>query len=123
MEADFSMNDETVTLTHDPFDANHDNVSSSLSCNPTIIVAHGIRSFHFSCGINECYLNPHLCLFFVTCVNYQVNVDVEAERCGICMDTVVDRGVLDCCQHWYSFSSFLLQGFRYHVSNEYEFNY
>ncbi|KAK7318092.1 hypothetical protein RJT34_02790 [Clitoria ternatea] len=34
------------------------------------------------------------------------NDDVEAiegERCGICMDVVVDRGVLDCCQHWFCF--------------------
>ncbi|CAH1451567.1 unnamed protein product [Lactuca virosa] len=28
----------------------------------------------------------------------------EGQRCGICMDVVVDRGVLDCCQHWYCFS-------------------
>lgn len=27
--------------------------------------------------------------------------NIEVERCGICMDIVVDRGVLDCCQHWY----------------------
>lgn len=25
----------------------------------------------------------------------------EGQKCGICMDVVVDRGVLDCCQHWY----------------------
>lgn len=25
---------------------------------------------------------------------------VEGERCGICMDIIIDRGVLDCCQHW-----------------------
>ncbi|KAI3522478.1 hypothetical protein L1887_00282 [Cichorium endivia] len=28
----------------------------------------------------------------------------ESQRCGICMDVVVDRGVLDCCQHWFCFS-------------------
>ncbi|CAI9094335.1 OLC1v1030059C1 [Oldenlandia corymbosa var. corymbosa] len=28
----------------------------------------------------------------------------EGERCGICMDTVIDRGVLDCCQHWFCFT-------------------
>ncbi|KAL4592742.1 hypothetical protein LXL04_005746 [Taraxacum kok-saghyz] len=28
----------------------------------------------------------------------------EGQRCGICMDVVVDRGVLDCCQHWFCFS-------------------
>ncbi|KAL8503616.1 hypothetical protein ACS0TY_022377 [Phlomoides rotata] len=28
----------------------------------------------------------------------------EGERCGICMDVVVDRGVLDCCQHWFCFA-------------------
>ncbi|WOH15143.1 hypothetical protein DCAR_0934680 [Daucus carota subsp. sativus] len=35
------------------------------------------------------------------------NVDnsaLEGEKCGICMDIVIDRGVLDCCQHWYCFS-------------------
>ncbi|KAH9605236.1 hypothetical protein KSS87_020009 [Heliosperma pusillum] len=40
----------------------------------------------------------------------EVEVDVdnenfgdEGERCGICMDIVIDRGVLDCCQHWFCF--------------------
>ncbi|XP_028242672.1 uncharacterized protein At4g10930-like isoform X1 [Glycine soja] len=28
---------------------------------------------------------------------------VEGERCGICMDMVIDRGLLDCCQHWFCF--------------------
>ncbi|CAH2071033.1 unnamed protein product [Thlaspi arvense] len=28
---------------------------------------------------------------------------IEGERCGICMDIIVDRGVLDCCQHWFCF--------------------
>ncbi|RAL50988.1 hypothetical protein DM860_005344 [Cuscuta australis] len=28
----------------------------------------------------------------------------ETERCGICMNTVIDRGVLDCCQHWFCFT-------------------
>ncbi|XP_012572159.1 uncharacterized protein At4g10930 isoform X3 [Cicer arietinum] len=32
------------------------------------------------------------------------NLDVEGERCGICMDMVIDRGVLDCCQHWFCFA-------------------
>ncbi|GAV88783.1 PHD domain-containing protein/zf-C3HC4_2 domain-containing protein [Cephalotus follicularis] len=27
----------------------------------------------------------------------------EGERCGICMDVIIDRGVLDCCQHWFCF--------------------
>ncbi|KAJ6701873.1 RING/U-BOX PROTEIN [Salix koriyanagi] len=27
----------------------------------------------------------------------------EGERCGICMDIVIDRGVLDCCHHWFCF--------------------
>lgn len=31
------------------------------------------------------------------------NFGVEGERCGICMDLVIDRGVLDCCQHWFCF--------------------
>lgn len=30
--------------------------------------------------------------------------NLEGERCGICMDIVVDRGVLDCCQHWFCFT-------------------
>lgn len=28
----------------------------------------------------------------------------ENERCGICADVVIDRGVLDCCQHWFCFT-------------------
>ncbi|KAL2902896.1 hypothetical protein RDABS01_027978, partial [Bienertia sinuspersici] len=36
------------------------------------------------------------------------NLGDEGERCGICMDVVLDRGVLDCCQHWYgSFNGFV----------------
>ncbi|XP_065858571.1 uncharacterized protein At4g10930 isoform X2 [Euphorbia lathyris] len=31
------------------------------------------------------------------------NSNFEGERCGICMDIIVDRGVLDCCQHWFCF--------------------
>ncbi|XP_021754380.1 uncharacterized protein At4g10930-like isoform X2 [Chenopodium quinoa] len=31
------------------------------------------------------------------------NLGAEGERCGICMDVVIDRGVLDCCQHWFCF--------------------
>ncbi|XP_050228258.1 uncharacterized protein At4g10930 [Mercurialis annua] len=29
--------------------------------------------------------------------------NLEGERCGICMDIIFDRGVLDCCQHWFCF--------------------
>ncbi|KAF7828125.1 uncharacterized protein G2W53_019289 [Senna tora] len=29
---------------------------------------------------------------------------IEGDRCGICMDVVIDRGVLDCCQHWFCFA-------------------
>ncbi|XP_071726411.1 uncharacterized protein At4g10930 [Rutidosis leptorrhynchoides] len=36
--------------------------------------------------------------------NLVVEGDEEGQRCGICMDVVVDRGVLDCCQHWFCFS-------------------
>ncbi|PKA45738.1 Uncharacterized protein AXF42_Ash011079 [Apostasia shenzhenica] len=33
------------------------------------------------------------------------NVDSEFdERCGICLDIVIDRGVLDCCDHWFCFA-------------------
>ncbi|XP_042505110.1 peroxisome biogenesis factor 10-like isoform X4 [Macadamia integrifolia] len=28
----------------------------------------------------------------------------EDERCVLCMDIIVDRGVLDCCQHWFCFA-------------------
>ncbi|KDP25273.1 hypothetical protein JCGZ_20429 [Jatropha curcas] len=31
------------------------------------------------------------------------NSNFEGERCGICMDIIIDRGVLDCCQHWFCF--------------------
>ncbi|KAL4651363.1 hypothetical protein ACB092_01G154700 [Castanea dentata] len=31
------------------------------------------------------------------------NANFEGGRCGICMDVVIDRGVLDCCQHWFCF--------------------
>ncbi|KAK1588386.1 hypothetical protein Q3G72_022700 [Acer saccharum] len=29
----------------------------------------------------------------------------EGGRCGICMDVIIERGVLDCCQHWFCFAS------------------
>ncbi|XP_047315815.1 uncharacterized protein At4g10930 isoform X2 [Impatiens glandulifera] len=29
---------------------------------------------------------------------------VDGERCGICMEIVIDRGVLDCCEHWFCFT-------------------
>lgn len=38
--------------------------------------------------------------------NVQENPNLEGERCGICMDVIIDRGVLDCCQHWYVFFCF-----------------
>ncbi|KAG8055612.1 hypothetical protein GUJ93_ZPchr0001g32365 [Zizania palustris] len=28
----------------------------------------------------------------------------EKESCGICRDIVIDRGVLDCCQHWFCYT-------------------
>ncbi|KAI4370146.1 hypothetical protein MLD38_018524 [Melastoma candidum] len=28
----------------------------------------------------------------------------DGERCGICMDVIIDRGVLDCCQDWFCFT-------------------
>ncbi|OWM85208.1 uncharacterized protein At4g10930 [Punica granatum] len=30
--------------------------------------------------------------------------DLEAETCGLCMEVVIDRGLLDCCQHWFCFA-------------------
>ncbi|KAL2342664.1 hypothetical protein Fmac_003949 [Flemingia macrophylla] len=35
--------------------------------------------------------------------NDNEDVAIEGERCGICMDVVIDRGLLDCCQHWFCF--------------------
>ncbi|KAL6986424.1 hypothetical protein U1Q18_019786 [Sarracenia purpurea var. burkii] len=45
--------------------------------------------------------------FSVDYINEYNNEDFstfEGERCGICMDLVIDRGVLDCCQHWFCFT-------------------
>lgn len=28
----------------------------------------------------------------------------DGGRCGICMNIIIDRGVLDCCQHWFCFA-------------------
>jgi hypothetical protein len=41
-------------------------------------------------------------------IMWKDNADFEGGSCGICMDVVIDRGVLDCCQHWYvsPYSSF-----------------
>nr|GMC99942.1 uncharacterized protein At4g10930 isoform X2 [Ipomoea batatas] len=36
--------------------------------------------------------------------NFEDLSTFESERCGICMDIVIDRGVLDCCQHWFCFT-------------------
>ncbi|CAH9124890.1 unnamed protein product [Cuscuta epithymum] len=36
--------------------------------------------------------------------NFEEFSTFESERCGICMDVVIDRGVLDCCQHWFCFT-------------------
>ncbi|XP_006396988.2 uncharacterized protein At4g10930 isoform X3 [Eutrema salsugineum] len=35
--------------------------------------------------------------------NVSDEAGIEGERCGICMDIIIDRGVLDCCQHWFCF--------------------
>ncbi|RXH81053.1 hypothetical protein DVH24_004967 [Malus domestica] len=32
------------------------------------------------------------------------NPNFEGEKCRICMNAIIDRGVLDCCQHWFCFS-------------------
>ncbi|CAL4947731.1 unnamed protein product [Urochloa decumbens] len=32
------------------------------------------------------------------------NYAFENESCGICRDIVIDRGVLDCCQHWFCYT-------------------
>nr|AAC33953.1 contains similarity to C3HC4-type zinc fingers (Pfam:zf-C3HC4.hmm, score: 34.87) [Arabidopsis thaliana] len=36
-------------------------------------------------------------------VEHNGMTEIEGERCGICMDIIIDRGVLDCCQHWFCF--------------------
>ncbi|KAK4422508.1 hypothetical protein Salat_1833300 [Sesamum alatum] len=36
--------------------------------------------------------------------NSEDYLNFEGERCGICTDVVIDRGVLDCCQHWFCFA-------------------
>ncbi|XP_075483507.1 LOW QUALITY PROTEIN: uncharacterized protein At4g10930 [Primulina tabacum] len=41
------------------------------------------------------------------CILDENNEDIlnfDGERCGICMDVIIDRGVLDCCQHWFCFA-------------------
>ncbi|XP_042505108.1 uncharacterized protein LOC122081834 isoform X2 [Macadamia integrifolia] len=35
---------------------------------------------------------------------FQDDAAFEDERCVLCMDIIVDRGVLDCCQHWFCFA-------------------
>lgn len=35
--------------------------------------------------------------------NHIDDAAIEGERCGICMDMVIDRGLLDCCHHWFCF--------------------
>ncbi|XP_021801195.1 E3 ubiquitin-protein ligase DTX3L-like, partial [Prunus avium] len=42
--------------------------------------------------------------FGVTDTYSNDNPNFEGETCGICMDAVIDRGVLDCCQHWFCFA-------------------
>ncbi|CAM9003086.1 unnamed protein product [Rhodiola kirilowii] len=52
--------------------------------------------------------------FFSTCLSEDDDIQFDdahdreddshdGERCGICMDVVIDRGVLDCCEHWFCF--------------------
>ncbi|CAN6444747.1 unnamed protein product [Victoria cruziana] len=36
--------------------------------------------------------------------NSSDRVAIENGKCGICMDDVIDRGVLDCCNHWFCFT-------------------
>ncbi|WMV57363.1 hypothetical protein MTR67_050748 [Solanum verrucosum] len=42
---------------------------------------------------------PHTSVLAVR-ISLQDYSTLDGERCGICMDVVIDRGVLDCCQHW-----------------------
>ena len=51
-----------------------------------------------------CFYLPLNFIFFIL---WKDNSNFEGEGCGICMDVVIDSGVLDCCQHWYvsTFSS------------------
>jgi hypothetical protein len=32
------------------------------------------------------------------------NYAFENESCGICGDIIINRGVLDCCQHWFCYT-------------------
>lgn len=36
--------------------------------------------------------------------DYSIDSVFEQERCGICIDIVIDRGMLDCCDHWFCFA-------------------
>ncbi|XP_062026252.1 uncharacterized protein At4g10930 [Rosa rugosa] len=55
------------------------------------LVASGIQE-EDAFGVNENYHNDNPVL------------EGENETCGICMDTIIDRGVLDCCHHWFCFA-------------------
>ncbi|XP_050379027.1 uncharacterized protein At4g10930 isoform X2 [Argentina anserina] len=56
------------------------------------LVASGIQEEEEAFGVDENYTNDNPV------------VEGENETCGICMDTIIDRGVLDCCQHWFCFA-------------------
>ncbi|KAF3787526.1 Uncharacterized protein EJ110_NYTH17496 [Nymphaea thermarum] len=53
------------------------------------------------CEVNEALMQD------VSCLGTEEDVDHAAignGKCGICMDDVIDRGVLDCCNHWFCFT-------------------
>lgn len=56
------------------------------------------------------------CLELCDCLLWQDYSNIDGERCGICMDVVIDRGVLDCCQHWYVRDNTVSSSFKVIVS-------
>ncbi|XP_015170447.1 uncharacterized protein At4g10930 isoform X1 [Solanum tuberosum] len=59
------------------------------------------------CGAMEMELFTEAMMEEENCCIDEINDDystLDGERCGICMDVVIDRGVLDCCQHWFCFT-------------------
>lgn len=65
-----------------------------LSCYLWIVVF----QFQLLFLISFCFL---IYVYLICFLMWKDNANFEGERCGICMDIVIDRGVLDCCQHWY----------------------
>lgn len=50
--------------------------------------------------IVDIFTNNASYAYFMICGIMQGDISREGEGCGICSDLVMDRGVLDCCDHW-----------------------